>query len=194
VGPEDSNPVGAWRDGICDCCIQGACHPSCCISTWCYGLALGQVMTRMHLDWSVDPVRYRPGGLSPFKIMVILMIFYYAVYTFASAVAQPYTTMSEDKTPPVIPGWVALLLGFRSLVGLGTFLYVLIARIRTRAYIRNKYAIPEQYCSGCDDCCLSFWCGCCTTAQMLRHTADYDTYRAECCSDTGISLQAPNVV
>jgi hypothetical protein len=89
--------------------------------------------------------------------------------------------------PPPMPGWVPLLIGFRSLVGIGIGLYVLIVRIKTRAYIRNKYAIPEMYCSGCDDCCLSFWCGCCTTAQMLRHTADYNANKADCCSETGLS-------
>jgi Cys-rich protein (TIGR01571 family) len=148
-------------------------------------------MTRMRLSWSGDPAGYRPGGMSPFKIMVILTIFYYCVYTFVSAVSKSYTTVTYDTMydamPPPIPGWVTLLIGFRSLVGLGIFLYGLILRIRTRAYIRNKYAIPEMYCSGCDDCCLSFCCGWCTTAQMLRHTADYDAYNADCCSERGLS-------
>ena len=35
-----------------------------------------------------------------------------------------------------------------------------------------------------------FWCSCCTVAQMARHTADYETYAARCCSDTGLP---PNV-
>jgi Cys-rich protein (TIGR01571 family) len=184
---EDNFPVGAWRDGVCDCCARGPCHPSCCLSSWCPSLALGQVMTRMRLSWSGDPDGYRPGGMSPFKIMVILTIFYYFVYMFVSAVSQPFTTVKYGEMPPPIPGWVPLLIGFRSLVGFGLGLYLLIVRIRTRAYIRNKYAIPEMYCSGCDDCCMSFWCGCCTTAQMLRHTADYGANNADCCSETGLS-------
>jgi Cys-rich protein (TIGR01571 family) len=188
---EDGAPIGAWRDGVCDCCIRGVCHPSCCMSWCCPPLAMGQVMTRMRLGWSAESSGYRLGGLSQFKIMVILTVFYYAVYMSVGAVAEPYTNMSDVSAPPVVPGWVALLIGFRSLVGIGVFMYVLIARIRTRAYIRNKYAIPEQYCSGCDDCCLSFWCGCCTTAQMLRHTVDYGAHSADCCSETGFSQQFP---
>jgi Cys-rich protein (TIGR01571 family) len=186
-GREDNFPVGAWRDGLCDCCTRGPCHASCCISSFCQNIALGQVMTRMRLSWSGDPAGYRPGGMSPFKIMVILTIFYYFFYMFVSAVSKPYITVTYDGIPPSIPGWVPLLIGFRSLVALVVFLYALYVKIRTRAYIRNKYAIPEMYCSGCDDFCLSLCCGCCTTAQMLRHTADYNANRADCCSETGLS-------
>ena len=28
-------PVGHWRDGLCDCCIHGCCHPLCCLAFWC---------------------------------------------------------------------------------------------------------------------------------------------------------------
>jgi Cys-rich protein (TIGR01571 family) len=187
VGRRVNIPVGAWRDGVCDCCTLGPCHPTVCLSVWWFPhIALGQVMTRMRLSWSGDPDGYRPLGLSPFKIMVILTMFYFVVSIFVHAVFRSYTTAKYGERPPPIPGWVLLLIGFRSLVGLGIFLYGLIVRIRTRAYIRNKYAIPEMYCTGCDDCCMSFCCCCCTTAQMLRHTADYDANNASCCSETGL--------
>jgi Cys-rich protein (TIGR01571 family) len=152
-------------------------------------------MTRMRVDWTGDPDGYRSGGLSPFKVMVMVTICNYALYVFVNALTQSYTvTPSEYGAQPVIPGWVALLVGLRAIVGVCLALYVLIAMIRTRRYIRKKYAIPEQYCSGCDDCCLSFWCGCCTTSQMLRHTADYRAYNANCCSDTGLCQEARHVV
>jgi hypothetical protein len=148
-------------------------------------------MTRMRLDWTGDPDGYRPGGLSPFKVMVMVTVVYFTVHVLVDAVTQPFTTTpTEYGTTPVTPGWVALLIGLRAIVGLCCFLYVLIARIRTRGFIRNKYAIPEQCCSGCEDCCVSFWCDCCTTAQMLRHTADYRTDNADCCSETGLSQEA----
>lgn len=28
-------PVGHWRDGLCDCCAYGACHPHCWTSYLC---------------------------------------------------------------------------------------------------------------------------------------------------------------
>ena len=35
-------PTGTWRDGLCDCCKFGCCHPTCCLSFWCTACALGQ--------------------------------------------------------------------------------------------------------------------------------------------------------
>jgi Cys-rich protein (TIGR01571 family) len=187
VGRGDNIPVGAWRDGLCDCCILGPCHPSVCLSVWWFpNIALGQVMTRMGLSWSGDPAGNRPVGLSPFMIMVILTIIFIVVSIDVNAALSSRPTANLGERPPPMPGWVPFLILFRWLVGIGIGLYALDVRIRTRAYIRNKYAIPEMYCTGCDDCCMSFWCSCCTTAQMLRHTADYDANNASCCSETGL--------
>ncbi|KAI2494844.1 PLAC8 family [Fragilaria crotonensis] len=41
-------PSGAWRDGCCDCCTN---TPVCCMSCWCGPVVLGQVMTRLRLNW-----------------------------------------------------------------------------------------------------------------------------------------------
>jgi len=61
----------------------------------------------------------------------------------------------------------------------------------TRRYIRARSAIPETSCQGCEDFCCPTWCGCCAVAQMARHTADYETYTAKCCSETGLPVNAP---
>jgi hypothetical protein len=53
---------------------------------------------------------------------------------FVGAVVQPYSTMSEVKTPV----WVPLLLLFRSLVGLGTSGYVLVVMTQTRAIFETN--------------------------------------------------------
>jgi len=74
----------------------------------------------------------------------------------------------------------------------GIFIITLVAKLRNR--IRSKYGIPEEQCAGCEDCCCSFWCNCCTVAQMARHTADYDTYAGLCCSETGMPPHAPSIV
>lgn len=69
-----------------------------------------------------------------------------------------------------------------------------------RRYVRQKYAIPPSECcknSGLEeleDCCCSCWCPCFTSAQMLRHTTDYDVYPATCCTETGIPPHAPSIV
>lgn len=58
--------------------------------------------------------------------------------------------------------------------------------IRTRQSIRKAYEIPEGQLEGCEDLLVSVWCSCCTIGQMMRHTADYDTFRALWLSDTGL--------
>jgi len=197
-------PVGAWRDGICDCCVHGCCHPVCCLSYWCQPLALGQLMTRMGLDFCATPSTRR-YGMSPFKFMLLTLIAYICIDQALSLLVMQYFTTEvnyDQNGNPVyqqnggepIPGWANFVMALRYVIQFCYGIYILIVAIKTRAYIRNKYAIPEQYCSGCDDCCLVFWCGCCSTSQMLRHTADYRTYNAACCTETGLPATAPAVV
>lgn len=64
--------------------------------------------------------------------------------------------------------------------------FCLLLIIRTRQSIRKVYEIPEEHMEGCEDILLSVWCSCCTIGQMMRHTADYDTFRAVWFSDTGL--------
>ena len=65
-----------------------------------------------------------------------------------------------------------------------------------RAHVRSKYAIPESdSCpTGCEDMCCSLVCPCFTVGQLLRHTTDYDTYEAKCCSSTGLPKHVPAIV
>jgi len=70
-------------------------------------------------------------------------------------------------------------------------LILILMVVRTRRQIRKKYNIPGNCCH---DCCAAVLCNCCTVSQMMRHTADYDTYRAVCCSETGMCAGAPVIV
>ena len=54
-----------------------------------------------------------------------------------------------------------------TVIGFCFFLYMLIATCRTRAYTRQKYQIRTGSCGGCEDCCCSFWCSCCTVSFRL---------------------------
>jgi hypothetical protein len=82
--------------------------------------------------------------------------------------------------------WTAVSISTLSLVALDGFLvlyfYCMVAR--TRYVVRQEYEIPDS-CLG--ECCLAVCCTCCILTQMGYHTADYDTYRAYCCTDTGLS-------
>jgi hypothetical protein len=35
-------PHGSWRDGLCNCCGQGPCHPSLCL-TWYVDMLIVQI-------------------------------------------------------------------------------------------------------------------------------------------------------
>lgn len=62
-------------------------------------------------------------------------------------------------TAAQVLGGVAGFLGMVTTV-FGTYV-VCVSRRR----VRERDAIPG---SDCDDCCTSFWCGCCSLVQMLR--------------------------
>jgi Cys-rich protein (TIGR01571 family) len=121
---------------------------------------------------------------------------YYVVVQFLDILVMPYQTTSDGQQVSYssLPTWVIVVSAFRYTLAFAFFIFILAVSIRTRAYIRQKYKIPEQSCTGCEDCCCSFWCGCCVVAQMGRHTADYRTYKAGCCTETGLDETAPTVV
>jgi TPP-dependent indolepyruvate ferredoxin oxidoreductase alpha subunit len=66
--------------------------------------------------------------------------------------------------------------------------------MRLRAYVRHKYRIREELCTGCEDCCCTYWCAPCVICQTARHTADYNEYPAHLCTETGLADDAPEVV
>ena len=101
--------------------------------------------------------------------------------------AIPSTTSLAQQP---ISGSAALELTVAHLIYWFFWIYVLVIMMRTRRYIRQIYRIPElRYMEGngdLEDCCLSFWCPCCTVAQMMRQTADYHTQEGACCTENGL--------
>ena len=65
-----------------------------------------------------------------------------------------------------------------------------------RANVRSKFAIPEdESCNtGCEDLLCAVCCNHLSIAQLLRHTTDYETYNASCCSETGVPRHVPSIV
>lgn len=137
--------------------------------------------------------------MTTFTLFVIIT----AVYIIVSSALGAAVQISEDtekedengETEYVYNDWDDAVEVVRIIVEIIFWLFVLVVTIRTRAYIRNKYNIPEKHCChGCEDFCCSFWCTMCTICQMARHTADYQTYSAGCCTEDGLSRGAPHVV
>lgn len=146
----------------------------------CHSVLMGQVMQRMQLTWLGEPgplIRTK----NSFKVVLVLVISYF-VYSLALAFATlPY---SVDN----VPGYLSTL----KLIGSILFsLWALYSLCRTRESIRARYSITEQRCAGCEDLCCALWCSCCTVAQLARHTGEYETYPATCCTQTGQPAGTP---
>jgi Cys-rich protein (TIGR01571 family) len=160
--------------------------------------ALAQVMQRLNLNWFARPT----SGVPPktfFTVFFLTAAFFvcnHALGVAMRAVLPPDTsTTNNGYNSTYLPASFYVLYSLQVTLGFLFFLYSLIITIKTRYYMRKKYAIHAQDCDeSIEDCCLSYWCHACVICQMARHTADYDTYSATCCSSTGLGPNAPAIV
>ena len=172
-GAPGAIPRGHWRDQWMDCFNK--VNAQCCLACFCPPCAVGQIMTRMNLDWKADSFRGRskPDGLSTFKITVIITAVYHIIAHVFS---------------------IAGLAFLESVAFVLMAVYATYITCKTRRLIRDTYSIPVTMCTNneeMEDCCCSFWCNCCTACHMARHLVDYDQYSAQCCTDTGLGPEAP---
>lgn len=144
---------------------------------------MGQIISRMQLTWLGEP-----GSLiqtsKAFKVVVVLVTCY-TIYSIAlDLAAWPYSPGSEPKAIPILKNIGGVLFSAWSIYSL----------CRTRQSVRARYQIEQQYCLGCEDLCCAVWCSCCSTAQMMRHTGEYETYPGVYISKTGHPPGTPLVV
>mmetsp|Transcript_2894 Transcript_2894/g.5781 ORF Transcript_2894/g.5781 Transcript_2894/m.5781 type:complete len:269 (+) Transcript_2894:148-954(+) len=188
-GVSASVPEGRWKDGLCDCCMFGCCHPALWMGICCRLALLGQVQNRLRLNWL--GVRANPGDRSPFKVLlgitIFAMVWSQLISNLLKGCIDPNTGLPIEGSP----FWSIYSVNIAFSLALGVFsIYVI---LKTRRYIRESSGIPEESCQGCEDCCCATWCGCCTVLQMARHTAEYETYAGQCCSETGLPVSAPQL-
>jgi len=180
-------PHGYWRDGLFDCFIDGPDHPMLLNSCFCPQFALAQIMSRMNIDcWgrkalSFDSkIKIRNVFLISFLLTLFNVVVVYFViriyYVHGGAWYRQSITEALALTLPVLVLDLAAV----------TFFFMLL--IKTRRLIRTNYNIPQTCCKCYPDAAPSLCCTTCTISQMGRHTAEYRTYRAVCCSDTGLPL------
>jgi Cys-rich protein (TIGR01571 family) len=142
------------------------------------------------------------AGMSAFKTLFIIAVAYWVVSSvlgIAITSGNDTTTTTDINTgektdETTTESWAEGLAVVRTIIGIVYTVFFLFVATLTRAYIRRKYNIPNGCCGPCDDFCCSFWCGTCSVCQMARHTADYATYPAACCTETGLLNGAPEVV
>lgn len=190
-------PIGRWKDGLCDCCLFGCCHPALWMAICCRLALLGQVQNRLRLNWLGN--RASPRDYSPFKVLLGVSVGIFVCSNIFSSLMRSYVEIDPNNIDPIDPntkelppGFWGAYVGYHVFALIVTVFWVYVA-VMTRKYIREKNEIPETTCTGCEDCCCSFFCGCCTVAQMARHTAEYETYVGQCCSETGLPVTAPRL-
>jgi len=153
-------PVGGWKNGLCDCCIHGCCHAHFWLGLCFPQCLLAQVMVRLDLDMLGQPRPPTGTPNSAFTTMVVLTVVWlisHGIPVLGAILSYPF------------------------------FIYLLLATCWVRQSVRQRYAIPEQDCKGCEDFCCAFCCGKCAICQMARHTANYETEPSQCCTNDGLN-------
>jgi len=204
-------PTGMWKDGICDCCSNGCCIPQVWCALCCAIPFQGQIMTRLNLTWLGSPGVVEKTK-NTFKIVVVCYVVFEICIFILSQIESQIVTKYLQENPDVLgslgddytpfdaalqlqeltrSGALGPVYSVVSSIGwlLSTILsvWLLVTMIRTRMYVRRKYDIKAKCCGDCvEDCCVSFWCTCCTLGQMARHTSDIATQGSACCTSTGL--------
>jgi len=169
-----SAPKNTWRDGVLDCLGDGLCHPMLLNSLCCPTVALSQIMARMQFNF----FGYRAVTLN--SRTSLRTLFFVKTFTLLAHFAYAYTLVRAPTVTVYFLSLIPLLL-----LDLGLIIHFFRMMIRTRRAVRDEYRIPP-FCTRSEDVLCSIFCTCCTLSQMGRHTADYETYRPFCCSDTGL--------
>lgn len=170
--------MGNWHDGLFFCFQFGPLHPSVLNSIFCPILSLAQVMTRLKVGWVGIPVRQHRVN-DTFRVALVLSMFVVIVN------CNLYYLPHDEQLPKNVSSLQIILFAvFNALV----LVYLYFNVIKTRRLLRQRYMIPEKSCIGFEDAALTIPCSGLVLMQMHRHTADYDTYSARCCSANGLPL------
>ena len=203
-------PLGSWKDSLCDFCKYGPCHSSFLISCLFPLISLGQIYTRLELQWNGSPYYVPTTKTDAFKSMVWLTF----GFMFTKQILFAFQSQSAYS-------WIYILN-----LSYGIVVAVLVGR--TRRHIREKYDIPGTFtqiirnhsriadmigvdgndfdddgedggiipvcCGEVEDYCLGGFCYPCVLSQMSRHTAMYDTYEGSFFNSSGLPDHAPMMI
>jgi hypothetical protein len=175
-----------------------------------------QILTRLELNPMGDP---SPNYRRTFPIVLAIVILYWALSAWLATPSSLYLSNSggyhadagvddgdpwytaagsEDGDDAALASWGGLSWWRTALynfvcVAFGLYTWYILTRIR--AAVRLRHGIPSRTAPvlpGCvEDACVSFWCGCCSAAQLAHQTADFDNdsgaEEAACCTSTGLA-------
>lgn len=184
-------PIGAWKDHwFKDFFRYGLFHSSSCCAIWCTPLSMGQTMVRARLNWFGDP-HYGYGGMNhAFKIVAALYGFY-VILSVALEIIDPTPPAGQEQEYNYSPG-IAV---FKTAIDIAFSMYSILALMKTREAIRNKYNIPADEKLGvCEDFMCAAFCSCCTVAQLSRQVNKYEEYPGVYCSESGVPNNIPTLI
>jgi Cys-rich protein (TIGR01571 family) len=170
-------PVGEWKDGLFNMCELGWCHPVLWNAVFCPLIALGQIQTRVHLDFLGRP---KFGDLPYSNRYMMLLVIAFWIGTNVTLFAACNLKWSRGLELSVADGCAFVL------VNVAMFGFIVFVTQSTRSSVREKFMIRERCCYDLEDVCCAALCLPCAVGQMQRHTANYEDYEAVCCSKTGL--------
>ena len=178
AGKRPSPPPKQWLHGLCTCCDD----PSlCCTVFWCSPNATGQAYQRMTKRTSAC-LLVAVGG---WALVIATQIFSQTGNALGNTAVERdcVGSLCVERT-----NWdrvaIANTLGaIGGIVGLASSVYFTYFVCTSRRMIRERDGIPEGCCSGCDDCCVAYWCMCCALVQFFRQERVHH-YRL--CEPTGV--------
>lgn len=158
----------------------------------CSLVLMAQVMTRMRLTWLGEYSNSRSKKSTYRKVLCV--VFTYLTIMIGLALVQEFGVLKyvpgswkyrlKDTYFPVI---TTISFVFFTL-------WALYSLCMTRESVRVRYSIRQKpYYCGCEDLCCSAFCPCLTAAQLARHTGEYETYPASCCTETGHARGTPRL-
>ena len=167
VGQADMTVPRSFTSGLCDCCNDGktclavwCCSPITTAQLWqytfgqpgsclvmsvilCALVGIGQI-----LNFQIQNAFLETCGLSP-----AMDDSSYYTYSLCAQQVEPALSQIASYTSAVL------------------FAAVFFFTCQVRGAIRKRDQIPGSCCGGggCEDCCYSWFCSCCTQAQIMRH-------------------------
>lgn len=173
-----------FTDDLCFCHNDPeVCFMACCCPCFLYANILKRAGIR-------DPVF--SSAQTSWCLSLFLVGLLYSVHSFAELVHEGvFHVLTEKKTVEIQPDEVRLYSSFTEqsqfretspLIPLMTGMQLLdflvwfaiaLLLLNLRTQFKRKYGLNSQRkeCNGicCNDCCVTFFCGCCSLAQIQRH-------------------------
>ena len=165
---------------------------------WCPIIPLGQVMTRLRLDWLARPLTAptRYSTCATVTAICALPWLFTLVYFVGTIVPDVLAETGKengdndqnDEDDDNTPTGAVLYLIVKSILVTTITIWQCFLLCQTRREIRRRDNIREECCcSGdCEDCCCACCCPHLAIYQINRHTGDFTHQRAVCCNATGL--------